>query len=96
MALQTAGTSTTSVLRTIKWTTNMNAADLATFNAFATYDYTNTIKKPTPTLTQGMLWDPERGSQKLFPGDYVVVDPVSGLVFTISAAAAAGGSFVIT
>ena len=95
MALKTAGTSTTTVLSALAWNTAMDRTDLAALNALVSqYEKVNTIKRPTPVITQGLVHYPERGSLKILPGDYLAVDPVSGYFIIIDAHAMTGGSFV--
>lgn len=95
MALLTAGTSTTTVLRALVWNTNLNAADLAALNALAqTEQVTAPAYPPTPVFQNGMLYYPARGALRLFPGDVIAADPVSGFWTFWNGAAQTGGSFV--
>ena len=95
MALLTAGTSTTTVLRALAWNTNLNVTDLAALNALAQMEQVSApAYPPTPIFQNGMIYFPMRGALRLFPGDYIVADPASGWCTVWNAAAIAGGSFV--
>jgi hypothetical protein len=72
----------------------MNRTDLAALNALAQFERVNTIKRPIPVFTQGLLHYPERGTLKILPGDYLIADAASGFFTVWDADAFVGGSFV--
>ena len=94
MALLTLGTTSTTVLRGLLVSGNMNATDLAAFN--------NGIKKQNalgmiePTAyNQGVLFLPGgRGAVTCRPGDYIAYDPTTGWPIVISSFASSGGGYV--
>ncbi|PWT78217.1 MAG: hypothetical protein C5B60_01515 [Chloroflexi bacterium] len=96
MALLTAGTSTTTVLRALQWNRNMNPTDLAALHALCTLSYTsaNPAYNPGMVFDRGMVYYPNRGALRLFDGDYIIADPVSGFYWPVNGAAFTGGSFV--
>lgn len=98
MALKTGGSSTTTVLNAIQWFSAMNVQDLAAFNALVTSaaDGDNSLARPLPTVSQGMIYYGNRGSLKLNEGDWLYIDPTTGWPFVIPDAVVAGGHFVHT
>lgn len=100
MALLTAGTSTTTVLRALQFQSNMGsgaskAADLASLTQLIKGQGGIHRVDPTAFDQTGILYLPGRkGTIQCAPGDYVYVDPVSGWPIVISAYAVSQGSFV--
>lgn len=99
MALLTAGTANTTVLRTLQFQPTMGtgqskATDLAALVAGIKGSATD--KAIITHFDQtGILYIPgKRGFITCQPGDYVAYDPVTGWPIVISAAAMTGGSFV--
>ena len=98
MALLTMGTAATTTLSAVKWNSAMAVADLAAFNALVKYQGSRapTTSQPLPEINQGLLYHPHRGIWKLFEGDYLALDPVTGEVYVVNSASAAGASWVHT
>jgi hypothetical protein len=103
LALLTLGTATTTTLSAIRWnsalsgvSSNASISDLAALNALMKQQGSraSTTVLPLPTVNQGGLFIPTRGHFRLYEGDYVAVDPVTGEVLVINAASAAGASWV--
>jgi hypothetical protein len=99
MALLTCGTAAVGSLRALAWSTNMNTADLAALNALCTYEQSSASGgaapyMPQPVFDRGLIYYPMRGALRIFPGDYIVADPVSGFYQIINAAGFTGGSYV--
>jgi len=99
MSVLTAGTSTTTVLKSLQFQSTMGtgqskAADLATLVQLIKGSPSS--KSISTHFDQtGILYLPgHRGIITCQPGDYIAVDPVSGWPIVISAAAMTGGSFV--
>ncbi|MCI0564279.1 MAG: hypothetical protein MN733_37880 [Nitrososphaera sp.] len=100
MALVTLGTAATTTLSALKWNAQPVAADLAAINALFKYQsFTEPSVPgpvsfiPVPMINQGILYVPERGQLKLYPGDYIAADPNTGHFVLISAATAAAASW---
>lgn len=102
MATATIGTALTTTLITVPFAavgTTLSPADLATINKNILDD--QNVAHPEAWLNgtggfaqQGLLYVPNRGVLKVLPGDYVAYDPATGFPYLISAAAAAGASWV--
>lgn len=95
MALGTLGTAATDTLSAVEYHAVMSVSDLAELNALARDQGTgaSTIY-PIPMVQAGMLYVPDRGTLKLFEGDWIGIDPVTGMMIVINAASAAGASWV--
>lgn len=98
MATATLGTALTSSLTAIKYATGgLLPADLYTIQKNILDD---SVPAANPTIypggiTQGgMLYVPNRGYLRVFPGDYVAIDTQTGWPILISARAAAGAAWV--
>ncbi|MCI0559494.1 MAG: hypothetical protein MN733_13450 [Nitrososphaera sp.] len=103
MALVTLGTQTQTTLQALQWSPQPVAADLAAINALFKYQsFTEPSVPgpvsfiPVPMINQGVLYVPERGQLKLYPGDYIAADPITGHFVLISAATAAATSWIHT
>lgn len=101
MALKTLGTAATTTLSAIQWNSVYNVSDLAALNALIKQQTSqgqkgSTTIFPAPTINQGGLFVPARGHWRLLEGDWLGVDPVTGDVILITAASAAGASWVHT
>lgn len=98
MALLTGGTTSSTVLRGLKVTGSMTAADVATFNAdVLSQPGTGTYQsiEPTSFSLEGLLYLPgKRGVIQCNPGDYIFVDPTTGWPIVISGFASSGGGYV--
>ena|SRR5215813_4521415 len=97
MATKTLGTAGTTTLTAVQWNPGMSVSDLAAINALIKFQgtYASTTFRPTPVIEQGMIRHPTRGgSWRLVPGDWIGVDPVTGDFIFITAASAAGASWV--
>ena len=99
-ALGTLGTALTTTLPAMQWNSACSVGQLALFNAgvkqINQFD-TNQAVHPVPEISQGGLYIPSRGHLKLFEGDWIGYDPVTGEVILISAAtAASSGTWVHT
>lgn len=101
MALLNAGTATTTTLKALlvagnNSTPGTNIQNVAAFNAYAkNQDAAAKSLQTTIYMTNGLLYLPgNRGVIQCLPGDYVMIDPVSGWPIMVSANAVAGGSFV--
>ena len=94
MALLTGGSAATTTLKALLVSGNMNAADVAAFNAY--------IKRQNAagnlqinSFGQNTLYLPDnRGFINCVAGDYIMVDPTSGMPIVVSAKAITGGGFV--
>jgi hypothetical protein len=103
MATATLGTAATSTLTALPFVYGLVPADFATIAAAIKRDthngsVTTGLTGPQPPLglpfsRAGVLIIPERGTLKLFPGDYVAVDG-TGWPILLSARAAASASWV--
>lgn len=98
MALATMGTTAQTTLSALKWNSSVNVSDLALLNALIKQQGSraSTMIQPLPTVSQGGLYVPSRGHWRLYEGDYLAVDPVTGEVIVVNAASAAGASWVHT
>ena len=96
MALLTAGSSTTTVLRTVQYFQGMSTADLAALNALVVNgSQAKLLGFPlNPIVSQGLIYYGNRGSLKLNAGDWLVADPVTGYPFIVPNSVVVGGSFV--
>lgn len=100
MALLTGGTLASTTLKALLVSgamagTSSKAQDVAAWNALVLAQNAagNTI--PTSFEVSGKLFLPEkRGVIQCLPGDYIMVDPVSGWPIVVSAKAITGGNFV--
>ena len=102
MATQTLGTATTSSLTAVAFSQTpsiLSDADLATIS-YGILDDQN-VAHPHAVLEgigglvrQGRLFVPNRGSLLILPGDYIAIDSTTGWPILVSAAAAAGASWV--
>ena len=85
----------TKPLVAVQWNSAMAVADRAALNALITTPVVNqgphigtnmpiVSRKQLPTLAQGVLYQPYRQcSTRLFEGDWIVVDPVTGDIFPL-------------
>lgn len=100
MALVTLGTAATTTLSAVRWNQAAAPADLAALSALIKYqDGIPSAPKyqPIPVVTsQGLIFWSDRGALKLFPGDYIGVDPNTGQWILLTAATAAAASWVHT
>ncbi len=93
MALLTGGTNATSSLSALLWGPAIAVANTALFNV-AVLDDLNVAHPPWPGAlnpTSGLLSIPNRGTLKILPGDYVMVDATTGWPILVSAYAIASG-----
>lgn len=90
------GTAATNTLKAIKWNSSMSVSDLAALNAIILQQGSRSSVTifPIPSVNQGGLFIPTRGNLKLYEGDYLAVDPVTGEVYVINSVSAAGASWV--
>jgi hypothetical protein len=105
MATATLGTAATSTLTALPFVYGLVPADFATIAAAIKRDTHNAsvttgLSGPQPPIglsfsRSGVLIIPERGTLKLFPGDYVGVD-ATGWPILLSGRAAASASWVHT
>jgi hypothetical protein len=94
ITLGTAGTTTLTAL-TFSRGLNMSNADIATIAEGILNDQVNTNPiYPGAWARTGILYVPNRGILKALPGDVVAFDPATGFPILLSAAAAAGASWV--
>ena len=96
MATRTLGTAATTTLTALQYVNGMVPADLATMNAGILNDKVGMPPFPNCFQTNGTLLIPNRGILTLIPGDFVAFDPATGFPILLSAAAAAGASYVHT
>lgn len=102
MATKTLGTAATTTLTAISFSQTPSVlapADLATINWAILDDQTTgnphaAISGIGGLVRQGKLFVPNRGSLVILPGDWIAVDPATGFPILVSAAAAAGASWV--
>lgn len=105
MALRTMGTAATTTLSAVLWSQDpavLSRADVALMVAGIKDD--RTTGRPVAQISgvggieqgSGKLWVPNRGSLMIYPGDYIAFDPATGGVILVTAAAAAGASWVHT
>jgi hypothetical protein len=102
MATATLGTAGTTTLTAVAFSqdpTVLLPADLATVNWGILDD--QAAAHPHAAISglggfvrEGLLIVPSRGTLKILPGDYVAIDPATGWPILVSAAAAAGASWV--
>jgi hypothetical protein len=76
-------------------------ADLATVNYAILDDQTTgtphaVISGIGGLVREGILYVPNRGQLRLYPGDWIAYDPVTKFPILVSAAAAAGANWVHT
>lgn len=93
MALLTGGTSATNSLQALLWGPADSAANVALFS-IAVKDDLNPAHPHWPGAlipTTGLLSIPNRGTLKILPGDYVMVDSTTGWPILVSARAIAAG-----
>lgn len=98
MALVTVGTAADDTLSGVVWPAS--DADVAAINALIKDDLTVGTPRAATSgigglINEGLLVIPNRGQVRLYPGDVVAVDATGGVIL-ITAAAAAGGDWVIT
>lgn len=97
MATVTLGTAATSTLTALAFAKSAAAADVATIAQAIKNDQINGGPiYPDAFNLVGRVFIPNRGVLTLLPGDYVAVDPATGWPIVLSAAAAAGASYVHT
>lgn len=97
MALRTAGSSTTVVLRTLQWVPGMSQIDIAAFNALCKDDVNIAHPvMPNRFVAQGILYVPNRQPIYLRPNDWVVVDPATGFPFVLANGAMSGANWIHT
>jgi hypothetical protein len=93
MALLTGGTSASTSLQALLWGPNISVANVALFSV-AVKDDVNVAHPVWPGAlipTSGLLSIPNRGTLKVLPGDYVMVDATTGWPILVSARAIASG-----
>ncbi len=93
MALLTGGTNANSSLSALLWGPAIAVANTALFNV-AVKDDQNVAHPAWPGAlnpTSGLLVIPNRGTLKILPGDYVMVDATTGWPILLSAYAIASG-----
>jgi len=96
MATRTLGTAATTTLTALQYLSGMVPADLATMNAGILNDKVGMPPFANCFTSNGTLYVPNRGTLQLIPGDFVAFDPATGFPILLSAAAAAGASYVHT
>ncbi len=96
MALKTLGTAANNTLSGfVVGTNDLITADVATLLLAIKNDQINGNPVfPGAYAQQGLLFVPNRGVLKCLAGDYVGFDPATGFPILLSAAAAAGASWV--
>lgn len=96
MALKTLGTAATNTLSGfVVGTNDLTPADVATLLLSIKNDQVNTSPIwPQAYAQQGLLFVPNRGYLRCLAGDFIGVDPATGFPVLLSAAAAAGASWV--
>ncbi len=93
MALLTGGTNAATSLGALLWGPAISPANVALFNV-AVLDDQNVAHPQWPGAlipTSGLLSIPNRGTLKVLPGDYVMVDATTGWPILVSAYAIASG-----
>jgi hypothetical protein len=97
MATVTLGTAANNTLTALAFSKSAAAADVATIAQAIKNDQVNggPIYPDAFNLVR-RVFVPNRGILTLLPGDYVAVDPATGWPIVLSAAAAAGASYVHT
>ena len=99
-AIVACGTTTTTALTDgIKfvpgWNSGMSAADVATMALAIKNDQVNGLPVyPNAFSSNGILYVPNRGQLQLLPGDYVMVDPITGWPILVSSLAITHASSV--
>ena len=109
MALKQIGTTNTTTLRGLVWQPGgMSTADVASFMAALKDDtpVSNSKENLPPSTKQvitscyepgsGRLFIPGRGMLKLYPGDFMIYDPITGFPFVISGNAMANNPNWVT
>ena len=96
MATRTLGTAATTTLTALVVGTNdYIPADVATFLTSIKNDQINGLPIwPGAYSQKGLLSIPNRGVLRLIEGDFIAFDPATGFPIVLSAAAAAGASWV--
>jgi hypothetical protein len=95
MALRTAGTPATTTLNAIQWSPTMSQLDIAAFNALCDDDVNVAHPPAYGSFTlQGLLYVPNRSAITLRPGDWVVVDSLTGMPFVLSNRTMSSASWV--
>ena len=104
MATKLIGTAATNTLVAVSFNQDtglLTPADLATIQQHILDD--QAAAHPVAQVSgiggfvrEGLLIVPNRGTLKLYPGDWVAYDPATGFPYLISALAAAGASWVHT
>ncbi len=93
MALLAGGTDATTSLEALLWGPAISPANVALFNVAVLND--QNVAHPTwpgaLNPTSGLLSIPNRGTLKILPGDYVMVDATTGWPILVSAYAFATG-----
>lgn len=97
MALRTMGTAAQTSLSAILYsqsplasTYSGGAADMAALTALIKDDLNPLSQSPNKFFDfNGLLMIPRRGMVRVFPGDFIAVDPQTGWPILVSAAAAA-------
>jgi hypothetical protein len=101
MALQTLGTSGTSILGLV-WTPTVPQSDVAIMNASIYDDYPNNqvyFAYQTGAggfVREGLLYVPNRGFLTLYPGDVIATDQTSGAPFLLTAYGLSAGPWALT
>ncbi len=93
MALLTGGTNANTSLSALLWGPAIAVANTALFNV-AVKDDLNPAHPSWPGAlnpTTGLLSIPNRGTLKILPGDYLMVDATTGWPILLSARAIASG-----
>lgn len=99
MALVTVGTDATTTLTGLVWPGSI--ADVAALSLLIKDDLTT--GNPVAQISgvgglnyEGILSVPNRGALKIYPGDVIAVDPVTGFPILISARAAANTNWNVS
>lgn len=105
MALHTFGTAATTSLSAVQFSPDpaiMSDSDLAALNALIKPNYLPTQEDTGGANSgyrgvyldrSGLLNVPGRGTVKVFPGDWVCVDPTAGWPFILSQSAVSSGPY---
>lgn len=99
MALVDVGTDATTTLTGLVWPGSI--ADVAALSLLIKDDLTTgnpvaQISGIGGLVSEGKLFVPNRGSLVIYPGDVIAVDPATGGVILITAAAITGGDWNVT
>ena len=95
MATVTFGTASTATLNALLFSQAAAAADIAAIQLAIKNDQINGLPVfPGAFAANGLLYIPNRGVLKVFPGDFIAVGSTSGWPILLSALAASSADYI--